>query len=248
VVTGAGHGIGLGIATALRDAGATVCGVEIDPDRAQLLRQSGFSVVEKSIARGAAAADAVLQELGEIPTLIINNAAVRDGRSFLELSRASLEQTMAVNLTGPWEFSQILAKEIIASSQPAAFLFILSLHTQEIRMSPDYSASKAALGMLVKEMADVLGPHSIRVNGLSPGAVDTWSDDPGKVQRTDAMFPLRRIGQVADIVPMAMALLDDKITGYVTGADFVVDGGLAQYNWLHAIYGTAEEERRQKGH
>lgn len=249
VVTGAGHGIGYAIASALKDAGAQVCGVEIDARRAEKLRKEKFIVVEKDISGGSKVAELVLDQLDAAPTIIVNNAATMDGRSFLEMPRGAVELTMAANLIGPWDFSRRLARELIDTGQRGSFLFMLSLHTRAIRMCPDYSCTKAALKMLIKEMAHVLGPHAIRVNGLSPGVVDTWSNiSPESLEKStqiNSMIPLGRMGEVSDVIPIALALLDDTVTGYITGTDLVIDGGYGQYNWLHAIYGDAAEERRQ---
>lgn len=234
VVTGAGHGIGLGIARGLLAAGADVCTVEIDPTRCESLTAERFRVVTADIASGAAVAGTVIECLGRIPQLIVNNVGIADGRTFLDLPAEAVEQTWRANVLGPWAFSHRLATELISAGDRGTFLFILSLHTASLGTSPDYSTSKAAAKMLVREMSHAVGRHGIRVNGLSPGAVDTWSDHRVvSPVLSDDTFALGRVGKVGDIVGPALALLDDTITGYVTGADMVVDGGLSLYNWLH---------------
>lgn len=249
VVTGAGHGIGRALLLALREAGASACAVEIDPERAGQLRKIGIPVVNDDIGRGAVIAEQVMDVLGGVPQTIVNNVGIMDGRSFLELPMESVEKTWRTNVLGPWGFSRRLATELMDTEVEGEFLFVLSLHTTALRMCPDYSTSKAALRMLVQEMSNLLGRHRIRVNSISPGAIDTWSDttpdSPEHLARTQAMIPLGRVGDVCDVVGMSLALLDPDISGYVTGADVVIDGGLGQYNWLHHNYGSAAQERRR---
>jgi NAD(P)-dependent dehydrogenase (short-subunit alcohol dehydrogenase family) len=114
-------------------------------------------------------------------------------------------------------------------------------------MCPDYSVSKAALLMLVQEMSFELGKYGIRVNSVSPGAIDTWSDripDPEEHRtRSEAMIPLGRLGIAEDVGSAVAFLADDRQAGYITGADIRIDGGLNQFNWLHHLYGSAEAER-----
>lgn len=249
VVTGAGHGIGLGIATALHKAGVRVCGVEIDEKRAESLSSNDIIAIHGDISDGTSVADQVIDRLDGPPELIVNNVGVMDGRSFLELPMDAVEKSWRANVLGPWAFSQRLAQSLIDNQLPGTFLFVLSLHSQRIRMCPDHSTSKATLRMLMEEMAYALGPYGIRVNGISPGAIDTWSDtspdSPEHLARTNAMIPLGRLGQVDDVIDLALFLLNSSVSQYITGSDMVVDGGLLHFNWLHHNYGSAGEERRR---
>ena len=79
--------------------------------------------------------------------------------------------------------------------------------------------------MLVKELAHELRPHGIRVNAVSPGWI-------GAGESAADLIPLGRAGVPEDVAPMAVALLDDAVSGYVTGADLAIDGGLALHSWL----------------
>jgi NAD(P)-dependent dehydrogenase (short-subunit alcohol dehydrogenase family) len=111
-------------------------------------------------------------------------------------------------------------------------------------MFPDYSVAKAGLRMLVKEVATELGPHGIRVNAVSPGTIDTWSDrlpDPAEqLARSAAVVPLGRVGRPDDVAKAIELLADPEVSGYITGADLKVDGGLDQYNWLHHLEGSTD--------
>jgi 3-oxoacyl-[acyl-carrier protein] reductase len=107
---------------------------------------------------------------------------------------------------------------------------LTSLHAETPRNLPHYSTAKAALAMLVKELAKTLGRFNIRVNALVPGAIAAggFVADPALARH----IPLGRLGKSEDLAPMALAILSNKISGYVTGAAFVVDGGISLTNWF----------------
>jgi 3-oxoacyl-[acyl-carrier protein] reductase len=86
------------------------------------------------------------------------------------------------------------------------------------------------MAMLVKELAKTLGRFDIRVNALVPGAIAAggFVANPAMAKH----IPLGRIGEANDLAPMALAVLSNKISAYVTGAAIVVDGGIALTNWF----------------
>jgi 3-oxoacyl-[acyl-carrier protein] reductase len=226
VVTGGARNIGLEIARALDDAGAEV--VLVDRDARALVKAAGklgCAAIEADIAGGAAVAERVLAEHGTVD-LIVNNVGIGTASGFRELGEQDFDRVFAANLRGPWFFTRALVEPLIAGRRHGAILFVSSLHSSHVRLHPHYSASKAAIGMLVKELAHELGPHGIRVNAVSPG----WIGPPGP--NGERLVALRRAGTPEDVAPMALALLDDAVSGYVTGVDVPVDGGLALHSWL----------------
>ena len=88
----------------------------------------------------------------------------------------------------------------------------------------------SALTMLVKELARTLGRFGIRVNALVPGAIAAggFVADPALARH----IPLGHLGQAEDLAPIALAILSNRISAYVTGAAIVVDGGLSLTNWF----------------
>jgi 3-oxoacyl-[acyl-carrier protein] reductase len=84
--------------------------------------------------------------------------------------------------------------------------------------------------MLVRELAKTLGRFNIRVNALVPGAIAAggFVADPALARH----IPLGRLGRSEDLAPMALALLSNRVSAYVTGAAVVVDGGLSLMNWF----------------
>ena len=114
-------------------------------------------------------------------------------------------------------------------------LSITSLHAETPRNLPHYSASKAGQTMLVKELARALGPHGIRVNAIAPGVIKTTGTaqyPPELLEVARKATPVKRMGTPEEIAGMAVALLADRFSAYVTGTTVVVDGGIALHNWI----------------
>ena len=156
--------------------------------------------------------------------------ARREADHSLAVTRETWERMHAVNIDAGFHLARELARRLIAAREPGSFLMLTSLHADTPRNLPHYSTAKAALAMLVKELAKTLGRFNIRVNALVPGAIAAggFVADPALARH----IPLGRLGESKDLAPMALAVLSNRISGYVTGAAFVVDGGLSLTNWF----------------
>lgn len=222
VVTGGGSGIGAGIADRLRSVGAEV--VTVDADAATAPTEVA------DVADGGALAARLLEIYGPFD-VIVNNVGVTPPSGFLELEEAEWDRIFSVNLKGPWFFTKRLVEALIADGRGGAILFVSSLHDEFVSGKPHYSASKAGIAMLVKELGWSLASHGIRVNAVAPGGIFTGND-----LTPDRDYPriaMRRVGLPDDVARVAVALLDDEVSGYVTGTRVPVDGGLALFDWLH---------------
>lgn len=243
LVTGAARGIGRGIADALLGAGAATV-VAIDRDwsgEAKSFERGGGIAVTADLAAvdGTELADRLLAEHGAFDR-IVNNVGITTGERFGAMREEGFDRVARTNLRTPLFLTQRLTAELIARRMPGAVLFIGSLHSRINKGHPAYGATKAAVVALGRELAAELGPHSIRVNVLSPGWVATGAAanaDDAYTRTLEARIPLGRRGTPADIAPVALALLDDEVSGYVTGADLSVDGGLALHSWLDDLPG-----------
>lgn len=237
VVTGAARGIGLATAELLSQRGARVIAVDIDGDA---LHQNCRDLSELQIVHDMAAnpADlvAALAAFGEVPQILVNNVGITAHRSFLDLEDDEIELVWRTNLLGPLSLTRSIVRRLIDADLHGAVVFVSSLHSSSVRRSLDYSTSKAAITMAVRELADELGPHHIRVNAVSPGDIHADpADNPiGDRNREvrQQVIPLERLGSSSDIAQAIAFLTDEMSASYITGADLVIDGGLSTTNWI----------------
>lgn len=181
IVTGAAHGIGLAAARRLAARGLAVAAVDVDGDeltKADL--PAGVVRLVRDLADDPDGWVAEVEERLGVPTVLVNNAATTDGRSFLELPMAAARESLDVTLLGTWALTKAVVHRMITASVPGSVVFVLSLHARRVRMCPDYSVAKAALAMLVRELANELGPYRIRVNSVSPGHRHLVGSNPGR--------------------------------------------------------------------
>jgi len=236
IVTGAAHGIGRGIAELLEALGSRV--VAVDKDHPDL--EDAFPDGRYALRRGNLETDDVDALAEDICTrdgpiqLLVNNVGIDTPGRFLDLEPDGFDQVFQTNLRGPWFFTKRVVRHFLDERRGGSVVFVSSLHDHAIRLRPHYSASKAAVYMLVKELAHELGPSGIRVNAVSPGVVRSASvppSGPEDTARTRRLVPLGRIGEPADVARIVALLLNDEWAGYVTGANVPVDGGLGLHSW-----------------
>jgi 3-oxoacyl-[acyl-carrier protein] reductase len=238
LVTGAGNGIGRAIAQALVGEGVRTVFADVSLERVSAaISASGrpeLAVPWVGDLARSDACDALLaaaEALGEVSHFVHSASPPRrEADHALAVDRKTWQEMHAVNLDAGFHLARGLAKRLIAAKRPGSFLFLTSLHAGTPRNLPHYSTAKAGMAMLVKELAKTLGRHDIRVNALVPGAIAAggFVADASLAKH----IPLGRLGEAKDLAPMALAVLSNKLSGYVTGAAFVVDGGLSLTNWF----------------
>jgi len=239
LVTGAGNGIGRAIAQALVDEGVRTIFADVSGERvaAAIKASSKPELAVPFVGDLAlrAPCDALLAEaektLGRI-THFVHSASPprREADHAFGVSDDTWKQMHAVNIDAGFHLSRELSRKLIAAKAPGSYLFLTSLHAATPRNLPHYSSAKAAMAMLVRELAKTLGRYRIRVNALVPGAIAAggFAADPALARH----IPLGRIGEAEDLAPIALAVLSNRISAYVTGASIVVDGGLSLTNWF----------------
>ena len=247
VVTGAARGIGEAIAKWLIIAGADVTVIDKDEeDLKEAFRTESCQVMKADL--GADDVVALADELtrNQPVELLVNNVGISTPHRFLQIGASELDLVLGTNLRGPWLFTDRLVKTLIEDQarpldrsprRRGSVLFISSLHDQFVARESHYSVSKAGVAMLVRAMAKELGPHRIRVNAISPGWIRTAEDTStpeqvAKYARLRPRIPDGQAGVPGDVARVALFLLSDAWSGYVTGQNLAVDGGLSLHNWL----------------
>jgi NAD(P)-dependent dehydrogenase (short-subunit alcohol dehydrogenase family) len=244
LVTGAASGIGRGIAAAIAQEGARVVLSDNDSLRgeeaAAALRTDGadaqFIAADLATHDGPSALfKLAVDRLGSV-SILVHAASPRrfETDRALTVSDDTWDRMLSVNLRAGFMLGREAGRAMIARSIKGRIVYVTSLHAHTPRNLPHYSASKAGGTMVMKELAKALGPHGIRVNAIAPGAIPGGGFDAkgAGLERLTACTSLRRLGTPEDIAGMAIALLSDRFSAYVTGTTVVVDGGLALHNWI----------------
>lgn len=243
LITGGQQGIGLGIATALTEAGFTCVLAaerpEDDPTVAEALARLGPTARYlrhdlRDTQKAAALIDAVHAAAGPI-TAFVSNAGVPSltRGDMLDLGEDSFDLVMSVNLRGAFFLAQEVARRMLAqdAGPPRSLTFITSVSAEmATTMRADYCISKAGASMMARLFAARLAPHGIGVFELRPGIIETAMTGQVKTlydQRiADGLVPAGRWGHPADIGSVVVPIATGQMA-FATGAVIPVDGGLS---------------------
>jgi NAD(P)-dependent dehydrogenase (short-subunit alcohol dehydrogenase family) len=239
LVSGAGGGIGRAISLAFVEAGAAVACCDIDlrsaEETARLVQNAGgraiarrcdVAVEDESVAVVAAAHDA----FGRLDMLVSGAAPYDPSGTVLETSLADWERVLAVNLTGSFLLSRAALPRMIAGGGGSIIFIASQLGRVGSGGRAAYCATKGALIQLAKVMAIDHAAQNIRVNTLSPGAVETqrtldrYGSFEAARERLGPKHLLGRLGHPQEIAAAAVFLASDGAS-FVTGSDLLVDGG-----------------------
>jgi NAD(P)-dependent dehydrogenase (short-subunit alcohol dehydrogenase family) len=238
IVTGSDSGIGRATSVALAGAGHDV-GVTFRTDAdgargtAQEVEAAGRRVAVRQLdvsdADAAARVTAELcDELGGVHVLV-NNAGTGHQTPFLELELDEWRRVVDTDLTGAFVVARECARRMAAAGEGGRIVNVTSVHEHvPLRGASAYCASKGGLGLLTKVMALELAEHQITVNAVAPGEIATpmtGQDDDLPDVGDRPGIPLGRPGDAREIAA-AIAWLCSPEASYVTGASYVVDGGL----------------------
>ncbi|RSM74739.1 SDR family oxidoreductase [Kibdelosporangium aridum] len=238
VVTGADSGIGKATAVALAGGGVDV-GITYNRDAdgaeetAKLVRERGVRAAIRhldltDLPTSTGAVDALAEELGGLDVLV-NCAGTGTSQLVMDMDYDTWRDVISVDLDGAFLCSQRAARHMIEAGRGGRIINITSVHEHAPRIgAAPYCAAKAGLGALTKVLALELAEHAITVNSVAPGEISTpmtgQEDIDPKTQPRPGV-PLGRPGHAQEVAAV-VAFLATPAAGYVTGASYVVDGGM----------------------
>ncbi|MGA2925591.1 MAG: SDR family oxidoreductase [Solirubrobacteraceae bacterium] len=237
IVSGAGRGIGRGIALRFAAEGATLAVVDRSAALAHAVAAEITAAGGRAIALPADVSDEqqvdgafgdAVAALGS-PWVLVNCAGIGTATAFLEMTATQWRAVHAVNLDGTFFAARAAARAMVAAGEGGR---IINIGSQIAMKGADrmahYVSSKAAVHGLTRALARELAPHRITVNTIAPGPVETdmlLQMPPEWLDAKRAEIPLGRFGQVEDVVPAALLLASADGGGFITGAVVNVSGG-----------------------
>jgi 3-oxoacyl-[acyl-carrier protein] reductase len=236
LITGGNTGIGFGIAKALAAEGVELAVAGLDPvpeaiDELQKLSGKAF-FMQVDVSEEKAVVDIVqeaIRRLGHID-LYVNNAAWAWHEAVTRITSENFYKTINTNLAACVWGCREIARHMIPRRSGSILITGSTVRVCPAYRESSYRISKMGLKMYMETLAIELAPYGIRVNMLTPGHHRTQltASVPAEIEaKMIGEIPLRRLGDPRDCGPAAAFLLSDRLASYVTGADIVLDGGLA---------------------
>ena len=237
IVTGAGRGIGRSIATELAHAGAKVVAADIDSasirETSDLIneREGSSIAVEVDVTKSKSVDSLIattLETYGQV-NILVNNAGIMFRTRILDISVEEWEQTLKVNLSGPF----LCTQAVLPVMKERKFGRIINISSSAGRSvstlgGAHYTASKAGLLGLTRAVAKEVAPFGITVNAICPGLIDTEmvrkTTTDKELQDFLGSFPIQRIGKPEEIGDLVVFLCSEKAS-YITGASLDINGG-----------------------
>ena len=238
LVTGAGRGIGKGIALNLAAFGADVAVTDIDETTARSTAREILAMGRKAVGLKADAGDRSQMDhafLGAITALggleiLVNNAGVWGRTPMVRMEEDEWDEHLRVNLKSVYISSRIAGNLWLKEGVPGVIVNIAT--TEGIRGCPNiaaYSAAKAGMINLTKTLSSELGPYGIRINAVAPDYTPTPGTvvsgySPAVQERQAKFIPLRRNGTPDDTAGTVIFLCS-QLSSWITGQTIIVDGG-----------------------
>ncbi|HEY6414066.1 MAG TPA: glucose 1-dehydrogenase [Edaphobacter sp.] len=240
IVTGSASGIGKAISIRLGSEGATVVASYrglprgATDTKAAIESNGGKAIlIEADVSKIADVQNLVeetYQQLGRCD-ILVNNAGIETRADFWDVTEQDYDAVLNVNLKGAFFLTQAFVRRLRDAKQPGRIINISSVH--EDMVFPHFStycASKGAMRMLMRNLSVELGPLSITVNNIAPGAIITpinqsLLEDKPKLNALLCNIPLGRLGTSEEVAGLTVFLASDD-AAYITGSTYVIDGGL----------------------
>jgi len=236
LVTGASRGIGREIALALARAGARVIGTATSADGASALTSAlashGYNGRGAKLdVSDAASIDALLAELdaaGEMPTILVNNAAITRDMLLLRMKPEDWDRVIATDLTSVFRLSKASLRRMMKERRGRIINLTSVVGLTGNPGQTNYAAAKAGILGFTKSLAREVASRGITVNAVAPGFIDTdMTRSLTEEQRTGLLtqIPAGRLGAAADVAAAVLFLASPQAS-YITGETLHVNGGM----------------------
>jgi 2-deoxy-D-gluconate 3-dehydrogenase len=239
LITGGSTGIGRGIALALAQEGVHIAIASRSPDPMikEEIEAYGVSclVLKADVSQEAQVVRMVKETIAGLGGLdfYVNNSAAHWDEWAMQMTTESWTNSVQTNLTACAWSCREAGRHFIAQGKGAILIIGSTARYTPAHKEIAYRVTKTALYAYMEALAVELAPFGIRVNLITPGGFpsklfDKFVADHGGKEAEEAVArqcPLRRIGRVEEIGATAVLLLSDKLSGYTTGSDYVIDGG-----------------------
>lgn len=240
IITGARRGMGKAHALTLAKAGAKVVVADISQEDCQKVvkeieKNKGQAIAVKCDVTKKEEVEAMIKaavsKWGKIDVLV-NNAGIVHFKPFVDLTEQDWDRTLDINLKGYFLCAQAVVKEMI-KKKSGVIVNIASVEMGQVGSGManivHYCASKGGVVAMTEALAVELAPFHIRVNAISPGAIDTpmvdaAKQDPKMMEQTLAKIPMHRMGKPEEVSKLVLFLSSDE-SSYITGSTVVIDGG-----------------------
>ncbi len=240
IITGARRGMGRTHALALAKAGAKVVVSDISLEDCQkvaeeIKKTKGEALAVKCDVTKKTEVDEMIKKTvekwGRID-ILVNNAGICQFKPFLELTEEEWDRTLDINLKGYFLCAQAAAKEMV-KQKSGVIVNIASIAMGQVGVGfpaiSHYCASKGGIVAMTEALALELAPFNIRINAISPGAIETpmiepLKQDPKTMEGFLARVPMHRVGNPEEVSNLVLFLASDA-SSYVTGSTVVIDGG-----------------------
>ena len=230
LITGAAHGLGACMAEHAARHGYRVGVLDLKLDEAKAVADKIDGIPFAADVTDAEAIEAVLDELGDTPDLLINNAGILRTGPLMDHTVEDFRLVTDVNLNSVFIVGRAVARRM-KDKGGGSIINLASINAlNPSTLCGAYACAKAGVITLTQQMSMEWGEFNIRVNSIAPGFIDSgmsapYYKNPRIRELRGSAVPLKRLGSADDIAECAMFLASDK-AGYITGENIAVDGGV----------------------